>query len=207
HVSFLKDVAATQQPEHLPHRLKMLQFLDGPTKVQLRLELGGHDIQSSRDIFVDAEESSLTIRVQHSGSLKTLMETICLYMDDDQLVVNLKKQDPNLKWPDIIKSWKSLTVGVMQLLSRPKPALININQRSGLLHITALEKDKSILLSWDSSEINEKIARKLAVGSGYCLSFFAIQRTQNCLWIYLSDEIILSMFPVMLFLFAATAVL
>ncbi|GMP97161.1 hypothetical protein CsSME_00045526 [Camellia sinensis var. sinensis] len=128
-----------------------MQFLDGPTKVELRLELGGHDIQSSRDIFVDAEKSSLTIRVQHSRSLKTLMETTCLYknllkqyvylflryMDDDQLVVNLKKQDPDLKWPDIIESWESLTVGVMQLL-----------------------KGTSIYLVGDSSEINEKIARE-----------------------------------------------
>ncbi|KAL7166801.1 hypothetical protein ACSBR2_037471 [Camellia fascicularis] len=131
------------------------EFLDGPTEVELRLELGGHDIQSSRDIFVDAEESSLTIRVQHSGSLKTLMETTCLYekikpaetiwyMDDDQLVVNLKKHDPDLKWPDIIESWESLTVGVMQLL-----------------------KGTSIYLVGDSSEINEKIARELAVGLGY----------------------------------------
>ena len=57
----------------------MMQFLDGHTELELRLELGGHDIQSPRDIFVDADESSLAIRIQHSGSLKTLMETKCLY--------------------------------------------------------------------------------------------------------------------------------
>ncbi|KAL7228262.1 hypothetical protein ACSBR2_007049 [Camellia fascicularis] len=28
HVSFIKDVAATQPPEHLPHLLKMLQVRD-----------------------------------------------------------------------------------------------------------------------------------------------------------------------------------
>lgn len=65
-------------------------------------------------------------------------------MDDVQLVVSLKKQDPDLKWPDIIESWESLTVGVMQLL-----------------------KGTSIYLVGDSSEINEKIARELAVGLGY----------------------------------------
>ncbi|KAL6985720.1 putative inactive shikimate kinase like 2, chloroplastic [Sarracenia purpurea var. burkii] len=65
-------------------------------------------------------------------------------MDDDQLVVNLKKQDPDLKWPDIIESWESLAVGVMQLL-----------------------KGTSIYLVGDSSEINEKIARELAIGLGY----------------------------------------
>ena len=64
-------------------------------------------------------------------------------MDDDQLVVNLKKQDPDLKWPDIIESWESLTVGVLQLL-----------------------KGTSIYLVGDSTEINEKIARELAIGLG-----------------------------------------
>lgn len=72
------------------------------------------------------------------------------YLDDDQLVVNLKKHDPELKWPDIIESWESLSVGVTQLL-----------------------KGISIYLVGDSSEINEKIAQELAVGLGYCLSFIA----------------------------------
>ena len=74
-------------------------------------------------------------------------------MDDDELVVNLKKQDPDLKWPDIIESWESLTVGVMQL-----------------------SKGTSIYLVGESSEINEKIARELAVGLGYYLLFFAFER-------------------------------
>ncbi|KAH7842661.1 hypothetical protein Vadar_007798 [Vaccinium darrowii] len=131
------------------------EFLDGPTELELRLELGNHSINSTRDIFVDADESSLTVKVQHSGSLWTLMETTCLYdkikpaetiwyLDDDQLVVNLKKHDPELKWPDIIESWESLSVGVTQLL-----------------------KGISIYLVGDSSEINEKIAQELAVGLGY----------------------------------------
>ncbi|CAL5329422.1 unnamed protein product [Camellia sinensis] len=54
------------------------------------------------------------------------------------------KQDPDLKWPDIIESWESLTVGVMQLL-----------------------KGTSIYLVGDSSEINEKIARELAIGEWF----------------------------------------
>ncbi|KAG5524258.1 hypothetical protein RHGRI_031060 [Rhododendron griersonianum] len=131
------------------------EFLDGPTELELRLELSKYAINSTRDIFVDADESSLTVRVQHSGSLWTLMEATCLYdkikpaetiwyLDDDQLVVNLKKHDPELHWPDIIESWESLSVGVMQLL-----------------------KGISIYLVGDSSEINEKIAQELAVGLGY----------------------------------------
>ncbi|KAA8525843.1 hypothetical protein F0562_007698 [Nyssa sinensis] len=131
------------------------EFSDGSSEVELRLELGGRDIRSSKDIRVDAEETSLAIRVQNSESLNTLMETICLYdkikpaetiwyIDDDQLVVSLKKQDPDLKWPDIMESWESLTVGVMQLL-----------------------KGASINLVGDSTEINQKIAQELAVGLGY----------------------------------------
>lgn len=77
------------------------------------------------------------------------------YIDEDQLVVNLKKQDPDLKWPDIVESWESLTAGAMQLL-----------------------KGTSIYIVGDSTEINDKVARELAVGLGYetfcllsCLSF------------------------------------
>ncbi|KAK2970663.1 hypothetical protein RJ640_017787 [Escallonia rubra] len=132
-----------------------MQFSDGSSEVELRLKLGDRDIPSTRDISVEAEESSLAIRIKHSGSPMTLMETSCLYekikpaetiwyLDEDELVVNLKKQDPDLKWPDIVESWESLTVGVLQLL-----------------------KGTSIYLVGDSTEINQKISRELAVGLGY----------------------------------------
>ncbi|XP_071708447.1 probable inactive shikimate kinase like 2, chloroplastic isoform X2 [Rutidosis leptorrhynchoides] len=70
-------------------------------------------------------------------------ETIWL-LDDDQLVVNLKKQDPEVKWPDITETWESLSVGVAQLL-----------------------KGVSVYLVGESSEINYKVSRELAVGLGY----------------------------------------
>lgn len=130
------------------------EFSDCSSEVELRLDLGDRAIQSSRDVFVDANENSLSIRILHSGYLKTLMETSLYekikpaetiwYLDDDELVVNLKKQDPDLKWPDIVESWESLTVGVSQLL-----------------------KATSIYLVGESTEINHKIARELAVGLGY----------------------------------------
>lgn len=66
------------------------------------------------------------------------------FIDDDQLVVNLRKQDPDLKWPDIMESWESLTAGAMQIL-----------------------KGASIYIVGDSTEINRKVARELAVGLGY----------------------------------------
>lgn len=117
--------------------------------------MGSQEIQSSKDIFVDADGTCLTVRVNRSGSFITLIETNQLfdkikpaetiwYIDEDQLVINLKKQDPELKWPDIVESWESLTAGSMQLL-----------------------KGTSIYLVGDSTEVNEKVARELAVGLGY----------------------------------------
>lgn len=73
------------------------------------------------------------------------------YIDDDELVINLKKQDPELKWPDIMESWESLTLGSMQLL-----------------------KGASIYIVGDSTEINQKVAQELAVGLGYCFLFKTI---------------------------------
>lgn len=123
--------------------------------MELRLQLGGRDIRSSKDIFVDANETSLMIRVQQSGSLTTLIDANRLFdrvkpaetiwfIDDDQLVVNLKKQDPDLKWPDIMESWDSLRVGSSQLL-----------------------KGTSIYIIGESTDINQKVAQELAVGIGY----------------------------------------
>jgi hypothetical protein len=66
------------------------------------------------------------------------------YIDEDQLVINLKKQDPDLKWPDIVESWESLTMASTQLL-----------------------QGTSIYIVGDSTEINQKVARELAVGLGY----------------------------------------
>ncbi|MBA0563713.1 hypothetical protein Golob_008681, partial [Gossypium lobatum] len=133
----------------------MLQFSDGSSEVELRLQLGGQDVLSAKDIFVDADGTSLTVKVQQAGSIITLIDTNSLfekikpaetiwYIDDDQLVISLKKQDPNLKWPDIMESWESLSAGSMQLL-----------------------KGTSIYIVGDSTEINQKVARELAVALGY----------------------------------------
>ncbi|KAH9621084.1 hypothetical protein KSS87_008688 [Heliosperma pusillum] len=133
----------------------MMQFCDGPADVELRLLLGGMGVESSKDIHVDVDDNSLTVTIKQSSESVTLMETKQLYgrikagetiwyLDDDQLVINLRKQDQELKWPDIVESWESLSVGVLQLL-----------------------KGTSIYLVGDSSEINHKVAQELAVGLGY----------------------------------------
>lgn len=56
----------------------------------------------------------------------------------------MKKQDPELEWPDIMETWESLTAVAMQLL-----------------------KGTSIYIVGDSTEINQIVARELAVGLGY----------------------------------------
>lgn len=66
------------------------------------------------------------------------------YIDEDQLVINLKKHVPDLKWPDIVESWESLSGGSSQFL-----------------------KGTSIYLVGDSTDINQKVAHELAVGLGY----------------------------------------
>ncbi|XP_049362510.1 probable inactive shikimate kinase like 2, chloroplastic [Solanum verrucosum] len=130
------------------------EFSDGSSEVELRLELGQGDV-TPKDIYVDANESSLAIRVQQSGIVRTLMETSTLYekikpaetiwyIDEDQLVISLKKQNYELKWPDIVESWESLSAGITQLL-----------------------RGTSIYLVGESTEINQRIARELAVGLGY----------------------------------------
>lgn len=142
---------------------------------------------------MDVDESSLTVKVQSTGSLITLMqinhlyekiqpaetiwfkevllhEFLCAlvernikhsfdviltynlilcfdiirYIDEDQLVINLKKRDTDLKWPDIVETWQSLTTGALQLL-----------------------QGTSIYITGDSTEVNQKVARELAVGLGY----------------------------------------
>ncbi|XP_038892435.1 probable inactive shikimate kinase like 2, chloroplastic [Benincasa hispida] len=138
-----------------PVRTLDYEFTDSSSEVELRLQLGTQDIRSSKDVYVDANETSLTIRVQRLGSIITLLETKQLfekikpaetiwYIDEDQLVINLKKHDPDLKWPDIVESWESLTAGSTQLL-----------------------KGTSIFLIGDSTDINQKVAHELAVGLGY----------------------------------------
>ncbi|CAL9080080.1 unnamed protein product [Musa textilis] len=134
---------------------KNYEFSDGDAEVELRLDISKLDIMSPSDIFVDMDGTSLLVRVKASGTLITLMETNCLfekikpsetiwYIDEDQLVVNLKKCDRDLKWPDVMESWESLTNGILQLL-----------------------KGTSIYIVGDSTEINEKVGSELATGIGY----------------------------------------
>ncbi|ONK71757.1 uncharacterized protein A4U43_C04F12050 [Asparagus officinalis] len=139
----------------IPEKTRNYEFSDADTEVELRLDIGTLDIQSTSDIFVDADESSLLVRVKASERLIPLMESCRLfdrvkpgetiwYLDEDQLVINLKKYDTELKWPDLMESWESLKSGMMQLL-----------------------KGTSIYVIGDSTEMNQEVARELAIGLGY----------------------------------------
>ncbi|KAK8945097.1 hypothetical protein KSP39_PZI008115 [Platanthera zijinensis] len=131
------------------------EFSDGGTEVELRFHVASLGVESPSDIFVDAGDSSLLIRVKSSGTLRTLMQTDCLferikpaetiwYIDEDQLVINLKKHEEELNWPDIMESWESLRIAAPQLL-----------------------KGTSIYIVGESTEINEEVAKVLAIGIGY----------------------------------------
>ncbi|KAL0740473.1 hypothetical protein Bca4012_081986 [Brassica carinata] len=132
-----------------------ITFTDGGKEVELRLRLKTGETLSPKDISVDADGTSLAVKEKRNGLLITLLETNQLfdkimpsetiwYIDEDQLVVNMKKVDGELKWPDVVESWESLTAGMMQLL-----------------------KGASIYVVGDSTEINQKVSRELAVGLGY----------------------------------------
>ncbi|KAI0500337.1 hypothetical protein KFK09_018549 [Dendrobium nobile] len=138
-----------------PSATRNYEFSDGGTDVELRLDISALGVESSSDIFVDVDDCSMLIRVKASGTLRTLMQTDCLfervkpaetiwYIDEDQLVVNLKKREAELKWPDVMESWESLILAAPQLL-----------------------KGTSIYVIGQSTEINQEVAKVLAVGIGY----------------------------------------
>ncbi|CAN6486611.1 unnamed protein product [Victoria cruziana] len=131
------------------------EFSDSATELELRIPLKEEAVRYSEGILVDADESSLIIKFRSHSSVQTLMEVGNLYdkikpsetiwyIDEDQLVVNLKKHDTDLKWPDIMETWESLSTGVMQLL-----------------------KGTSIYTVGHSNEMNWEVAKKLASGLGY----------------------------------------
>jgi len=56
-----------------------MQFSDNASEMELRLNIGSMDVRSTKDITVDANDTSLTIRVLQSGSPITLIDTNPLF--------------------------------------------------------------------------------------------------------------------------------
>ncbi|KAK9122037.1 hypothetical protein Syun_019654 [Stephania yunnanensis] len=52
------------------------------------------------------------------------------YIDEDQLVINLKKRDSDLNWPDIMESWESLLLELPAFLKERRFILLETPQRS-----------------------------------------------------------------------------
>uniref|UniRef100_A0A0A9GUR6 CS domain-containing protein n=1 Tax=Arundo donax TaxID=35708 RepID=A0A0A9GUR6_ARUDO len=158
---------------------KGYEFTDGNGEVELRLDIGKVGIESSRDVFVDVDDTSLLIRAKSDGTLRTLMNVKTLFdrikssetiwfIDEDQLVVNLKKVEQELKWPDIDESWGSLTSGITQLLT-----------------------GVSVHIVGDSTDINEAVAKEIAEGIGYlpvCTSELLESATQKSIDAWVASE-------------------
>ncbi|KAF8689228.1 hypothetical protein HU200_042016 [Digitaria exilis] len=173
HAHAPKDWASTL-PSDSPN-----SFADGNGEVELRLDIRKLGIESSRDVFVDVDDTSLLIRAKSDGTLKTLMNVQTLFdrikssetiwfIDEDQLVVNLKKVERELKWPDIDESWESLTSGITQLLT-------------GI----------SVHIVGDSTDINEAVAKEIAEGIGYlpvCTSELLESATEKSIDTWVASE-------------------
>ncbi|KAJ1296095.1 hypothetical protein BS78_01G272600 [Paspalum vaginatum] len=158
---------------------KDYEFVDGNGEVELRLDIQKLGIESSKDVFVDVDDTSLLIRAKSDGTLRTLMNVQTLFdrikssetiwfIDEDQLVVNLKKVEHELKWPDIDESWESLTSGITQLLT-------------GI----------SVHIVGDSTDINEAVAKEIAEGIGYlpvCTSELLESATQKSIDTWVASE-------------------
>ncbi len=86
------------------------------------------------------------------------------YVDDNEIILSLKKMDTDLKWPALLEGWTSLTTGVSELL-----------------------KGTSIYVVGASTTINWAVAKELATGLGYVFLFhlfilWVCMCWWNCMW-------------------------
>jgi hypothetical protein len=137
------------------------QFRDDGAEVEVRVpipvDMEGSDgaAVSARHMQVDTQDTTLSIAVQTSQGVQLLFsaprlygrvktsETIW-YVDDNEIILSLKKMDTDLKWPALLEGWMSLTTGVSELL-----------------------KGTSIYVVGASTAINWAVAKELATGLGY----------------------------------------
>lgn len=137
------------------------EFRDDGAEVEVRVpipvDMEGSDgaAVSARHMQVDTQDTTLSIAVQTSQGVQLLFsaprlygrvktsETIW-YVDDNEIILSLKKMDTDLKWPALLEGWMSLTTGVSELL-----------------------KGTSIYVVGASTAINWAVAKELATGLGY----------------------------------------
>ncbi|CAK9260235.1 unnamed protein product [Sphagnum jensenii] len=141
------------------------EFRDDGAEVEVRVpipvDMEGSDgaAVSARHMQVDTQDTTLSIAVQTSQGVQLLFsaprlygrvktsETIW-YVDDNEIILSLKKMDTDLKWPALLEGWMSLTTGVSELL-----------------------KGTSIYVVGASTAINWAVAKELATGLGYVFLF------------------------------------
>lgn len=130
-------------------------FTDAAAEVELRIPFPAETTPNADEIFVNVQDTYLVITVKSRGEERVLLSIDRLYgqikpaesawcIDENELVLSLKKNDADVKWPDILEAWHSLSIGVSELL-----------------------KGTSVYLVGDSSEINWAVARELALGLKY----------------------------------------
>lgn len=81
-----------------------------------------------------------------SNSALTRLVFFHRFVDEEEIVISLKKHDKELVWPGLLENWETLTEGV-----------------SGLL------KGVPVYIVGESSDINWAVAKKLAEGLEYIL--------------------------------------
>jgi hypothetical protein len=141
------------------------EFRDDGAEVEVRVpipvDMEGSDgaAVSARHMQVDTQDTTLSIAIQTSQGVQLLFsaprlygrvktsETIW-YVDDNEIILSLKKMDTDLKWPALLEGWTSLTTGVSELL-----------------------KGTSIYVVGASTTINWAVAKELATGLGMSLKF------------------------------------
>ncbi|KAI5071681.1 hypothetical protein GOP47_0013932 [Adiantum capillus-veneris] len=131
------------------------EFRDDKGEVELRVNLPeGKNIGAS-NVFVDAQDTNISVTLALSSSLLNVLPPTRLYgrikasetvwfVDEEEIVISLKKLNKEIVWPGLVEDWGTLTKGVANLL-----------------------KGIPVYLVGESSDINWAVAQKLAEGLHY----------------------------------------
>lgn len=145
--------ALASEPE-LPR--SNFEFRDDKGEVELRVKLpDGKKNLGASSVFVDAQDTSISVTLALPTSLLNVFPAARLYgrikpsetvwfVDEEEIVISLKKLNKELAWPGLLENWEALTEGVSHLL-----------------------KGVPVYIVGESSDINWAVARQLAEGLEY----------------------------------------
>lgn len=140
---------ATAEKEALP---QTFEFLDEGDSVEVRVPLGCNKNGLKRNqLAINTYEDSLLVTLATEDALLPLLVANPLYanvspsdtvwfLDEEEIVINMRKVNKNLNWPDLIEATSSLGRGVGSML-----------------------KSCSINVVGESSEANWKLAKELSL--------------------------------------------